>query len=146
MGARRGPKVPAADASVYAGSPVFYDNAHAVICVGKNAAGRPIINAHNNDRWHMPWDYYTGAESITTVQLTRKDPLLTEPEPDPDPEPPLRGDVDGNGRVEAADARLLFTLLSEGAAAPDSADADGNGRADARDAVLIFRLAAGKNQ
>lgn len=62
------------DADVFTGSPVVYRTgslwSHAVLCVGQNKAGTPIINSHNNDRYHMPYTYYTGAK-ICTVQLTK---------------------------------------------------------------------------
>ena len=59
---------------VFTGSPVLYRTGslwnHAVLCVGKDSAGTPIINSHNTDRYHMPYTYYTGAK-ICTIQLTR---------------------------------------------------------------------------
>ena len=64
--------------NVFAGSPVFYSTKadgtfqHAVLCVGTNSAGTPIINSHNTNRWHSLWSYYTGSKVIDTVQLTSK--------------------------------------------------------------------------
>lgn len=59
---------------VFTGSPVLYRTGtlwnHAVLCVGKDSAGTPIINSHNTDRYHMPYTYYKGAK-ICTIQLTR---------------------------------------------------------------------------
>ena len=86
----RGHCVTASKTTVFTGSPVFYsltgysndttrnskaENisfAHAVLCVGTNSAGTPIINSHNRNRWHAMWNYYTGSVDIDTVQLTSK--------------------------------------------------------------------------
>ncbi len=82
----RGRCVTASATTVYTGSPVFYSKttysgdskqenisfAHAVLCVGTNTAGSPIINSHNTDRYHVMWNYYTGSKTIDTVQLTSK--------------------------------------------------------------------------
>lgn len=76
MGDNRGLAVTASKSTVYAGSPVFYSTQgngtfqHSAFCVGTNSAGTPIVNAHNNDRQHAFWNYYTGAAAIETVQLT----------------------------------------------------------------------------
>lgn len=84
----RGRCVTASNTTVFTGSPVFYsvdgypnEEArtkktnirfnHAVICVGTNSAGTPIINSHNNDRYHAIWNYYSKTD-IDTVQLTSK--------------------------------------------------------------------------
>ena len=66
------------------GNPVWYYNSssgrysHAAICVGTNSAGTPIVDAHNNDRYHVHWqlggsNYWGG---FSTVQL---DPAAAEP-------------------------------------------------------------------
>ena len=82
----RGRCVTASATTVYTGSPVFYSKttysgdskqenisfAHAVLCVGTNTAGSPVINSHNTDRYHVMWNYYTGSKTIDTVQLTSK--------------------------------------------------------------------------
>ena len=82
----RGRCVTASASTVYTGSPVFYSKttysgdskqenisfAHAVLCVGTNTAGTPIVNSHNTDRYHVMWNYYTGSKTIDTVQLTSK--------------------------------------------------------------------------
>ena len=66
------------DADVYTGSPVFYSRSggavwnHATICVGVNSAGTPIVNSHNNDRYHVVWNYWPAGTTISTVQLTTK--------------------------------------------------------------------------
>ncbi|MBQ8857591.1 MAG: GBS Bsp-like repeat-containing protein [Lachnospiraceae bacterium] len=70
MGNNRGNRVTASDSTVYKGSPVFYNSAHATICVGKNSAGVPIINSHNYDKYHVKWNYWGSGTTYTTVQLT----------------------------------------------------------------------------
>lgn len=69
----------ASDDTVFKGSPVFYRDAHTTFCVGYNSAGVPIINSHNNDWYHAPWDYWDDGAPITTVQLTPQ-PVLSTPE------------------------------------------------------------------
>lgn len=63
-------------ADIYKGSPVFYDWYndgswdHATICVGTNSAGTPIIDSHNNDKYHVNWNYGYSSTIHSTVQLT----------------------------------------------------------------------------
>ncbi len=51
---------------VYPGNPVYYlydngEKGHAAICVGYNAAGQPIFNAHNRDVYHVLLNYVTSS-------------------------------------------------------------------------------------
>lgn len=61
----------------------------------------------------------------------------------------LKGDVDGNGAVEAADARLTLRCAvglenyAEGSDEFNACDADGNGKIEPADARLILRAAVG---
>lgn len=76
MGDNRGRRTTASDSTIYKGSPVFYSgggNNHAVICVGRNSSGTPIIDSHNNDYYHVVWNYWSAGTSCTTVQLTSED-------------------------------------------------------------------------
>ncbi|HEU0014056.1 MAG TPA: Ig-like domain-containing protein [Longimicrobium sp.] len=61
---------------------------------------------------------------------------------------PLRGDVDGDGRVTTRDARLVTAHVAGGAQIPASraitADADGDARISSRDALLIESFARGR--
>lgn len=78
MANNRGTLVNSADSDdIYMGSPLTYNNAHAVICVGRNSAGTAIINSHNNDWYHGLWNYWKNA-TYTTVQLTSYDPSLVQ--------------------------------------------------------------------
>ncbi len=62
-------------------------------------------------------------------------------------EGPLPGDVNGDGRVNARDARLLLQyvagLVETDALAIDAADLNGDGRINARDARALLQLVAG---
>lgn len=74
-------------------------------------------------------------------------PALHAQEPAP-PTAILRGDVDGDGRVTAADAAAVRAYLVRGKLPPGRAilpagDANGDGRVTAADAALIARFAAG---
>ncbi len=77
MGDNRGTLITSAsNSTIYMGSPVIYNgSSHAVICVGRNSAGTAIINSHNKDWYHGPWNYWSGA-TYSTVQLTKTDPSI----------------------------------------------------------------------
>lgn len=71
MANNRGRLVEATDDTIFMGSPVLYNDEHVTICVGYNSAGIPIIDSHNNDRYHMIWNYRDeGTTVYETVQLT----------------------------------------------------------------------------
>ena len=57
---------------IFPGSPVVYKKSgtfyHATICVGYNSAGTPVISAHNNNRYHVPYTYANN--DCCTIQLT----------------------------------------------------------------------------
>ncbi|MCR5610399.1 MAG: hypothetical protein K6F68_00995 [Clostridiales bacterium] len=58
----------------------------------------------------------------------------------------MRGDADGNGKVEATDALLALRVAMGIIDAPDNIavyDVDGNGKIEAADALLILRYAMG---
>ncbi|MFL5539327.1 MAG: invasin domain 3-containing protein, partial [Longimicrobiaceae bacterium] len=63
---------------------------------------------------------------------------------------PVRGDVDGDGRVTAADARIVSDYLvgkavPAGANVRERGDVNGDGRVTAVDAAIIARAAAGRD-
>lgn len=51
----------ASNASVSKGNPVYYDwngngtYDHVALCVGTNASGMPVVDAHTNNVYHVPW-------------------------------------------------------------------------------------------
>ena len=51
----------ASDSNVLKGNPVYYDwngngtYDHVAICVGHNASGMPVVDAHTNNVYHVPW-------------------------------------------------------------------------------------------
>lgn len=71
-------QVAATDSSVFPGNPVINDNAHVGICVGYNASGIPIINAHNRDAYHVPYTMI-GDGSRTTIQITTSNQMHHKP-------------------------------------------------------------------
>jgi hypothetical protein len=63
---------------------------------------------------------------------------------------PVRGDVDGDGRITAADARIVSDFLvgkavPAGANVRERGDVNGDGRVTAVDAAIIARAAAGRD-
>src|SRR5688572_416744 len=63
---------------------------------------------------------------------------------------PVRGDVDGDGRVTAADARIVSDFLvgkpvPAGARVRERGDVNGDGRVTSVDAAIIARAAAGRD-
>ncbi|GEM_PF-2938876 len=60
------------------GDPIWYNwqgdrsrTDHVTICVGKNSQGKPIIDAHTNDRYHHPWDYGPSQSTRMSMQMYR---------------------------------------------------------------------------
>ena len=64
----------ATDSNVLRGNPVYYDwNSngvydHTAICVGRNSAGTPIIDAHTGDHYHVTWRLSSSGKRAT-IQL-----------------------------------------------------------------------------
>lgn len=64
-----------ADSDVTAGNPVFYYSAgkgrysHTAICVGVNASGVPVVDAHNNDHLRAVWTLGSGWSKRTVVKI-----------------------------------------------------------------------------
>lgn len=64
------------DAQVIKGNPVYYYSAssnrysHAAICVGVNSAGVPVVNAHNNDHYHVPWQLGSNWAKRSTIIIS----------------------------------------------------------------------------
>jgi hypothetical protein len=84
---------------------------------------------------------------LAAALLVTSAPALHAQDPSPPPAT-LRGDVDGDGRVTAADAAavrayLVRGTLPGGRAILSAGDANGDGRVTAADAALISRFAAG---
>jgi len=64
-----------------------------------------------------------------------------------DPDSVMIGDVNGNGKVDSTDARLVLQYAVKKISsldALDAADVDGNGRVDSTDARLILQYAVRK--
>ena len=64
------------NAVLFPGNPVFWDvgnNYHAAICTGYNTAGQPVICAHTNDVYRLPFSAlnstYIPHDSVGTVQI-----------------------------------------------------------------------------
>lgn len=74
---------------VTAGNPVYYYSkssdrySHAAICVGVNSGGVPVVDAHNNDRYRVPWTLGSNWLKRSTVVIgaleeDREPPVLTD--------------------------------------------------------------------
>lgn len=55
--------------TVFPGNPVIQNGGHLMICVGYNAQGVPILNGHNNDKYHVPLTTVSG--TLTTIQIIK---------------------------------------------------------------------------
>ena len=78
MAANRGKLITSpSNSQVFKGSPVFYNDDHATICVGRDSSGTAIINSHNYDKYHVVWNYWGSGTTYYTVQLTATDPATT---------------------------------------------------------------------
>lgn len=65
--------VTASNANVAYGNPVYYDwngngtYDHVGICVGKNASGMPVVDAHTSNVYHVPWSMGTRGKRGTII-------------------------------------------------------------------------------
>lgn len=96
---------------------------------------------------------FTGAAAgvlITFIALTRPAPdpsaptvAIVAPVPPPPPlplsPPALAGDLNGDGTVDVADARVILRRVATGEPAPANADVNGDGAVDIADAREITR-------
>ncbi len=123
-----------------------------VLFAGENADGSalkgsfvdPILPPDPFFTTTQPEPPTTPSNPTTTEPFT---PTTTETEQPPtEPEPPLpqlaKGDVNGDGKVDIADAMLVFYHVAQKerltAAALDVADIDGNDDVDIADAMTVF--------
>lgn len=98
----------------------------------------PLYENLPEQRCRLPWD-------------TSVDPApIPDPTPTPDPEPtepPAKGDLNGDKKVTAVDARYVLQIAT-GARAADAnqlaqGDANGDGKINATDARWILQMASG---
>lgn len=74
-----------ANSKVLKGNPVYYYSAvknrysHAAICVGTNSDGVAIVNAHNNDRYHVPWQLGSSWSKRSTILISGANSDATPP-------------------------------------------------------------------
>ncbi|MDO5131699.1 MAG: amidase domain-containing protein, partial [Eubacteriales bacterium] len=65
--------VTASNANVLKGNPVYYDwngngvYDHVAVCVGTNSSGMPVVDAHTNDVYHVPWSMGSSGRRGTIV-------------------------------------------------------------------------------
>jgi len=67
------------DTDIIKGNPVYYDwdglnvssrwYNHATICVGTDSVGKPIVNSHNYDYYHVRWNYGYSNTGYSTVKI-----------------------------------------------------------------------------
>ena len=123
-----------------------------VLFAGENADGSALKGSFV-DPTLPPDPFFTTTQSEPPT--TPSNPTTTEPftpttteteQPPTEPEPPLpqlaKGDVNGDGKVDIADAMFVFYHVAQKerltAAALDAADIDGNGDVDIADAMTVF--------
>ena len=139
-------------ADIRVGSPVYYANpgrdiSHSAICVGTNSAGTPVVNAHNNDYYHVKWNYWGSSTNYYTVQLSASSggsALITIPETVSDPS---LGDANCDGVINASDALFVLQISAQMALPTDKqrqmGDVTRDGQVAADDALLILKKSAG---
>lgn len=70
--------VSATNSSVFPGNPVYTNSyGHIMICVGYNASGIPILNAHTNDAYHVPLSFF--GSNISTIQIATENLNINTP-------------------------------------------------------------------
>lgn len=62
-------RVNGTSSSIYPGNPVILGDYHVGICVGTNSSGVPIVNAHNQDVYQVPWNVFSSGATVTTIQI-----------------------------------------------------------------------------
>ena len=129
--------VPAASANVYVTKDTAPTNHTALTPVGKtDAEGVFVLDTSDME----PGLYY-----ITTNTW---DPAVTVLEVFPGEDPVLHGDVNGDTRINAADAAITYAIANgKRTATVDQkriADVSGDGKVNAADAALIYAYANGK--
>ena len=129
--------MPAASANVYVTKDAAPTNHAALTPVGKtDAEGVLVLDTSDME----PGLYY-----ITTNTW---DPAVVILEVFPGEEPVLYGDVNGDSRINAADAAITYAIANgKRTATADQkkiADVSGDGRVNAADAALIYAYANGK--
>ena len=129
--------VPAASANVFVTKDAAPTNHAALTPVGKtDAEGVFVLNTSDME----PGLYY-----ITTNTW---DPAVVILEVFPGEEPVLYGDVNGDSRINAADAAITYAVANgKRTATADQkmiADVSGDGKVNAADAALIYAYANGK--
>lgn len=144
---------------IFLGCPVYYQSSdhivHTTICVGKNSAGVPIIDSHNNDYYHVRWNYWGDSTHYYTVQLTKSNGAANASEPQgtsmpgsQEPEDSLIwGDLNNDRKADASDALQmlkgvvgLYTFTERD---QEIGDVDGSGEIDAADALLVLKKTVG---
>jgi len=94
--ARLASLVAADDSNVRTGDPVYYDwnrdghYDHAAICVGTNASGTPVVDAHTQPRYHVPW-------TMTSTSIKKTVLLVPQETPAPVPTTPTGSTTVLNG-------------------------------------------------
>ncbi len=115
-----------------------------------DATGMVVMAYYNNNTSKVVTDYTLsgydatpGDKTITVTYGDKSDSFTVTVKRDA-----LLGDVDGNGKIDSTDARLVlqYAVKKVGASAldVDLADVDGNGKVDSTDARLILQYAVKK--
>ncbi len=138
-------------ADIWKGCPVYYQSegnaniSHTTICVGNDASGVPVINSHNNDYYHVRWNYWKSGTTYYTVQLTDKNGQSSAPAPTKRPviSGEVLGDMNDDKTVGVMDAILVLQgtvkLFAFTSVDLKTGDVNGDGTVNVLDAILILK-------
>lgn len=103
--------VTAQDANIRKGNPVYYDwNSnnvydHVGICVGTNASGMPVVDAHTNNVFHVPWRMGNWGKRGTIVFRTKSVTAPAKAKAPSQPSAPVNG---GGNRWKTVNGKVYY--------------------------------------
>ena len=105
----------------------------------------PVINSHNNDYYHVRWNYWKSGTTYYTVQLTDKNGQSSAPAPTKRPviSGEVLGDMNDDKTVGVMDAILVLQgtvkLFAFTSVDLKTGDVNGDGTVNVLDAILILK-------
>lgn len=142
--------VTASASTVKIGNPVYYDWTgdghydHTAICVGTDAAGNPIVDAHTNARYHVSWDMKASARTTSeTIDIAGALGGNSAPSVTPTPKPSTLSS-NGQTTLNGTDYAPVYDFSYYINTYPDLKAAYGNNPAGALLHFLTFGMKEGR--